>query len=67
MSRSNFQEAADYQRSSTTEQQEALRALLRNSILVADHPEHGESFAKVRRHAEALRQWFPSMLDGRWR
>jgi len=58
MNTATFQEAADYQRSSLAERQEALRALLRNPLLIAEHPEHGESFAKVRRHAESLRQWF---------
>lgn len=58
MSRSSFNEAADYNRSSDTERQEALRALLRQPLLIADRPDHGEAFAKVRRHAESLRQWF---------
>ncbi len=58
MNRPAFQEAIDYQRSSETERQEALRSLLRQPLLIAERPEHGEAFAKVRRHAEALRQWF---------
>lgn len=53
-----FQELSEFQRASEQERQEALRALLRRPLLIADHPEHREDFAKVRRQAGPLRQWF---------
>ncbi len=50
-------DASDFHRASELERQEALRALLRRPLLVADHAEQREDFAKVRRQAEPLRQW----------
>lgn len=51
------QDASDFHRVSEQERQEALRALLRRPLLVAEHADHREDFAKVRRQAEPLRQW----------
>ncbi len=51
------QDASDFHRASELERQDALRALLRRPLLVADHAEQREDFAKVRRQAEPLRQW----------
>ncbi|MDP1591919.1 MAG: DUF2398 family protein, partial [Prosthecobacter sp.] len=51
------QDASDFHRASEQERQEALRALLRRPLLVAEHVDHREDFAKVRRQAEPLRQW----------
>lgn len=51
------QDASDFHRASEQERQEALRALLRRPLLVADYADHREDFAKVRRQAEPLRQW----------
>ena len=35
----------------------ALRALLRKPLLLADEPEDATDFARVRRHADELREW----------
>lgn len=51
-------EAVEIQKLSGEERQAALRALLRRPLLIADHPDHREDFAKVRRHAEPLQEWF---------
>jgi len=40
------------------ERQRALRALLRHPLIVADDPEQGENFARIRRHGDTLREWF---------
>ena len=39
------------------DRQQALRALLRYPLIVADDPEHAEHFARIRRHGESLRAW----------
>jgi uncharacterized protein (TIGR02678 family) len=36
----------------------ALRALLRKPLLLADEPDDALDFARVRRHADELREWF---------
>src|SRR5579859_3200215 len=36
----------------------ALRALLRKPLLSADEPNDALDFARVRRHADELREWF---------
>ncbi len=51
-------EVSEINRLSREEAQEALRAILRRPLLVAEHAQHREGFAKVRRHAETLRAWF---------
>lgn len=51
-------EVSEFNRASEEERQSALRALLRRPLLIADHPEHREDFAKVRRQSETLRSWF---------
>ncbi|MEZ0257812.1 MAG: TIGR02678 family protein [Chthoniobacter sp.] len=40
------------------DRQQALRALLRHPLIVADDPELGEDFARIRRHGDSLRAWF---------
>jgi uncharacterized protein (TIGR02678 family) len=42
----------------TEERQQALRALLRYPLIVADDLERSEDFARVRRHGDSLREWF---------
>ena len=51
-------EAPEVERLSAEERRAAVRALLRRPLLIADHPDHRADFAKVRRHADALRTWF---------
>jgi len=51
-------EAAEISHLVAEERQKALRALLRHPLLLADHPEHREAFASVRRHADHVRDWF---------
>ena len=36
----------------------ALRAVLRKPLLLADEPDDALDFARVRRHADELREWF---------
>lgn len=40
------------------DKQHALRALLRHPLIVADDPERGDDFARIRRHGDSLRAWF---------
>lgn len=40
------------------ERRRALRALLRKPLLLADDPVDAPDFARVRRHADELREWF---------
>lgn len=40
------------------DRRKALRALLRKPLLLADEPNDALDFARVRRHADELREWF---------
>lgn len=51
-------EAAALDQLRLDDRRRALRALLRKPLLLADEPDDALDFARVRRHADELREWF---------